>query len=177
MAENENDTENEEETEAPAKGGLVKKLIFAGAGLVLVAVGIVVGPMLLSGDEDGAEGEEGEAAEVAEVPKGPPIYQSLHPPMVVNFRSEAGDSHFMQVTMEVMSRDQGAINALREHTPVVRNSLILLYGNAVYEEVQTREGKERMLADGLAEIRRVMEEQTGSGDTIEALYFTALVIQ
>ena len=180
MAENENDndSENEEETEASAGGGgLVKKLIFAGAGLVLVAVGIVVGPMLLGGDEEGVEGEDGETAEVAEPAKGPPIYQSLHPPMVVNFRSEAGDSHFMQVTMEVMSRDQGAINALREHTPVIRNSLILLYGNAVYEEIQTREGKERMLADGLAEIRRVMEEQTGDGDAVEALYFTALVIQ
>ncbi len=34
-----------------------------------------------------------------------------------------------------------------------------------------------MLADGLAEIRRVMEEQAGDGDAVEALYFTALVIQ
>ena len=171
MAENE-----EEETEAPAEGGgLTRKLIFAGAGLVLVAIGIVVGPMLLSGEDEGAGGEE--TAEAEEPAKGPPIYQSLHPPMVVNFRSEAGDSHFMQVTMEVMSRDQSAINALREHTPVIRNSLILLYGNAVYEEIQTREGKERMLADGLAEIRRVMDEQTGDGDAVEALYFTALVIQ
>ncbi len=170
--------ENEEETEAPEEkqgGGLVKKLIFAGAGLVLVVVGIVVGPMLLGGDEESAEGEETE--EAAEPVSGPPIYQSLHPPLVVNFQSEAGDSHFMQITMEVMSRDQGVINGVREHTPVIRNNLILLFGNAVYEEIQTREGKEQMLADGLDEIRRVMEQQTGEGDGVEALYFTALVIQ
>ena len=166
--------EEEKDTEAPAKGGMGKTLILAGAGLVLVAVGIFVGPMLIGGDEP-AEGEEGEVAEAPS--SGPPIYQSLHPPLVVNFQSESGESHFMQITMEVMSRDQGAINAVREHTPVIRNSLILLYGNAVYEAVATREGKEQMLADGLAEIRRILDEQEGDGEAVEALYFTALVIQ
>ena len=170
MAEN----ETEQETEAKG-GGLVKKLAFAGVGLVLVAVGIFVGPMFMGGEEP-AEGEEGEDA-VAEVASGPPIYQSLHPPLVVNFKSELGDSHFMQITMEVMSRDQGVINSVREHTPVIRNNLILLYGNAVYETIQTREGKEQMLADGLAEIRRVIDENAGDGEAVEALYFTALVIQ
>ncbi len=168
--------EEEKDTEAPEKsGGMGKTLMLAGAGLVLVAVGIFVGPMLIGGDEEPAEGEDGEV--VAEKSSGPPIYQSLHPPLVVNFQSETGDSHFMQITMEVMSRDQGAINAVREHTPVIRNSLILLYGNAVYEAVTTREGKEQMLADGLAEIQRILDEQDSDGEAVEALYFTALVIQ
>jgi len=178
MAEEQTETEAEAEgEEQPKSGGLVKKLIFAGLGLVLVAVGIFIGPMLIGGgeEEEMAEGETPE--EAVEVPSGPPIYQSLHPPLVVNLQSEAGDSHFMQITMEVMSRNQGVINSIREHTPVIRNSLILLYGNVMYESVQTREGKEEMLADGLDEIRRVMRETTGEGEDIEALYFTALVIQ
>ena len=175
MAEENTETEAEAE-EQPKGGGLVKKLIFAGLALVLVAVGIFIGPMLLGGGEE--EMAEGEAAEEsAEVPSAPPIYQSLHPPLVVNLKSEAGDSHFMQITMEVMSRNQGVINSIREHTPVIRNSLILLYGNVLYESVQTREGKEEMLATGLEEIRRVMQETTGKSEHIEALYFTALVIQ
>lgn len=168
--------EEETDIEAPAKGGgMGKTLILAGAGLVLVALGIFVGPMLLGGGDEPAEGEDGEFAEAPS--SGPPIYQSLHPPLVVNFQSETGNAHFMQITMEVMSRDQGAINAVREHTPVIRNGLILLYGNAVYEAVTTREGKEQMLADGLAEIRRILDEQDSNGDAVEALYFTALVIQ
>jgi len=175
MAEEQTETEAEEQ---PKGGGLVKKLIFAGLGLVLVAVGIFIGPMLLGGGDGEEATADGEAAEeVAEVPSGPPIYQSLHPPLVVNVKSEGGDSHFMQITMEVMSRNQGVINSIREHTPVIRNSLILLYGNVMYESVQTREGKEEMLADGLDEIRRVMQETTGESEHIEALYFTALVIQ
>ena len=163
---------SEEETQAEnASGGGMKKLMLAGIGVVLLGVGAFAGLTFLK--DEPAEGEE--QAEEAP-PNKPAIYQSLHPPMVVNFKDSLGDSHFMQVTMEVMSRDQEAINAVRDHTPVIRNSLILLYSNAVYEEVTTREGKEKMLADGLAEIQRVMTEQTGEPG-VEAVYFTALVIQ
>lgn len=77
-----------------------------------------------------------------------------------------------------MSRDQGVINLLREHTPAIRNALILLFSSAVYDEVTTREGKEALLAQGLAEIKRVMNEVTGKEvEGIEAAYFSALVIQ
>ena len=82
----------------------------------------------------------------------------------------------MQITMEVMARDQGVINAVREHTPVIRNALILLYSGAVYDEVTTLDGKEKMLADGLEKIQGVMTEQIGEPG-VEAVYFTALVIQ
>lgn len=170
MAEEDTATENAEEP----KGGKMKMILFGVIGLVLVSGGMFAGMMFLGGDES-ADGEA--VAEEAAPAKGPAIYQSLHPPLVVNFRNETGDTHFMQITMEVMSRDQGVINAVREHIPVIRNGLILLYGQSVYEEVTTREGKEQMLADGLAEIQRIMTEETGDGSGVEAVYFTALVIQ
>ena len=168
MAEEENATESA----AESGGGMKKILIFAGIGLVLVGAAVFAGITFL-GDEEPAEGAEVAEAEPSE---GPALYQSLHPPLVVNFKDKVGDSHFMQITMEVMARDQNVINSVREHTPVIRNSLILLYSGAVYEEVTTRDGKEQMLADGLAEIQKVMDEQIGEPG-VEALYFTALVIQ
>lgn len=169
MAEEEKDTE----TVAESGGGLMKKLMLAGAGLALLGAG-VFGGMMFFGEE--APAEDAEAAEQAAASDGPALYTSLHPPLVVNFRDSVGDSHFMQVTMEVMSRDQNAINAVREHTAVIRNSLILLYSGVIYEEITSREGKEKMLADGLAEIQKVMTEQFGEPG-VEAVYFTALVIQ
>ena len=75
-----------------------------------------------------------------------------------------------------MSRDQNVINTVRDNIPMIRNALILLYSGSVYEEVTTREGKQEMLADGLAEIRSVMAETTDE-ELIEAVYFTSLVIQ
>ena len=167
--------EEDTSTEAAASGGgMMQKLMFAGIGLVLVGAG-VVGGMTFFGGEAPAEGDA--AAEEEEAPGGgPAFYTSLHPPLVVNFKDSAGDSHFMQITMEVMAREQTTINSVREHTPVIRNALILLYSGAVYEEVTTREGKEKMLADGLAEIQKVMTEKIGEPG-VEAVYFTALVIQ
>jgi flagellar FliL protein len=167
--------EEEKDTEAAAEsgGGLMKKLMLAGAGVALLGAGVFGGMTFFGGDAP-AEGAE-EAAEAAPA-DGPALYTSLHPPLVVNFKDSVGDSHFMQVTMEVMSRDQNAINSVREHVAVIRNSLILLYSGVIYEEIITREGKEKMLADGLAEIQRVMTEQTGEPGA-EAVYFTALVIQ
>ncbi len=120
--------------------------------------------------------DEEAVAEEAAPGDGPALYTSLHPPLVVNFKDSVGESHYMQITMEVMARDQNIINSVREHTPVIRNALILLYSGAVYEEVTTRDGKEKMLADGLAEIQKVMTEQVGEPG-VEAVYFTALVIQ
>ncbi len=165
--------EEETQTEEPqaSGGGMMKKLLFAGIGVVLLGVGAFVGLTFMK--DEPADGEE----LVEEAPaRGPAIYQSLHPPLVVNFKDSAGDTHFMQATMEVMSRDQEVINAVRDHTPVIRNSLIMLFSNAVYEDVTTREGKEKLLEDGLAEIQRVMLEEADT-EGIEAVYFTALVIQ
>lgn len=168
MAEEDNATDNA----AGSGGGMMKKLLFAGIGLLLLGAGVFAGITLIGGDEP-ADGEEVAETEPA---GGPALYTSLHPPLVVNFKDSAGDSHFMQITMEVMAREQNVINSVREHTPVIRNSLILLYSGAVYEEVTTREGKEKMLADGLVEIQKVMTEQIGEPG-VEAVYFTALVIQ
>jgi len=162
--------EDTQATEEQSGGGMMKKLLFVGVGVVLLGVGAFVGLTFMKGEPEGEETAE------AEPEKKPAIYQSLHPPLVVNFKDSAGDAHFMQITMEVMSRDQAAINAVREHVPVIRNALILLFSSAVYDEVTTTEGKEKLLSDGLAEIQRVMTEETGEPG-IEALYFTALVIQ
>jgi len=172
MAEEANDTENAEGAEKP-KGGMMKKLIFAVIALIVVGGGVFAG-MTFLGDDEPVEGEE--IAEEGNDVTAPPLYQSLHPPLVVNFKDSGGDSHFMQVTMEVMARDQEVINAVREHAPVIRNALILLYSGAIYDEVTSRDGKKQMLADGLAEIRSVMTEQIGEPG-VEAVYFTALVIQ
>ena len=166
--------EEEIQEEGAKKGGMGKMLMFAGIGILLVVVGIFVGPMVMNSD-DPAAGAEGEEA-AAEVSNKPPIYQTLHPPLVINFKDEAGEAHFMQITMEVMSRDQNVINLVRDHTPAIRNALILLYGQSIYEEVVTLEGQQQMLENGLAEIQRVVLETTGESG-VEALYFTALVVQ
>jgi flagellar FliL protein len=159
-------------------GGLIKKLIMAAAGIVLLAIGVFGGPLvlnMLAPADDGAV--EDEVALVESKPAdGPALYQSLLPPLVINIYDANGDPHFMQMSMEAMARDQDVVNKIREHAPVIRNNLILLYGSASYESVNTREGKQKLLNDGLAEIQAILKPDIGS-KKVEALYFTALVVQ
>ena len=165
------------EEAAPEKSaGMLKMLMFGGAGIALLAIGIVAGPAVINMISP-ADGADDEAAEEVAVDKSKPeIYQSLHPPLVVNFKDAYGDGHFMQITLEVMARDQDVINAVREHTPVIRSNLILMFGSAQYESVVTREGKVAMLNDALAEIQKIMQERIGRPG-VEGVYFTNLVIQ
>ena len=161
--------------ESKKSGGLLKLIAFGVVGIVLLGAGILAGPSVMNMFAS-SEGPETESDEPAPPADGPPIYQSLHPPLIVNLKDAAGDAHYMQITMEVMSREQTVINGVREHTAAIRNALILLYSGAIYEKIVTRSGKEQMLADGLTAIQKVIRETTGESG-VEAIYFTALVIQ
>ena len=162
--------------EEPAGGGMKKMLILGGAAVVLLIAGFIAGPAIRNMITAPAV-EEGENAEETVVKvSGPAIYQSLQPPLVVNLTDGFGDSHFMQITLEVMAREQDVINAVREHTPAIRSALILFFGTAKYEEVVTREGKEKLLKDALAEIQGVMKQRIGKPG-VEAAYFTSLIVQ
>ena len=167
------DEENEEQA-AEAGGGKKKLILFGVIGLVLLGAGIFAGPLvmnMISPPEEVAE-EDSQKSDKAK----PELFASLHPPLIVNFKDALGDPHYMQITMEVMARDQAVIDAVKAHIPVIRNGLILLYGASVYEEVITTEGKEKMLEDGLRKVQELMSTRTDEGN-IEALYFTSLVIQ
>lgn len=167
-------TDDEANTEAAsAPRGSARKLFIGSAIVILLAAGIAVAVML---PKDSPSESDGNIPAAVASTSQPAFYLSLHPPLVVNLTDAFGAAHFMQITLEVMARKQDVINALREHTPVIRNSLILLYGSEMYEDVVTREGKEKMLAAGLAEIRKVMKEQGGITG-VEAVYFTSLIIQ
>ncbi len=173
MADEENNTE-----EAP-KGGKGKTIIMAVAAVALLGIGIFAGPMVQDmiggGEEPVADEAEAEAPEV--VAKGKDaIYQGIHPPLLINFTDDRGKSRFLQISLELMTRDAEVVEAIKAHTPVIRNNLILLYGDVDYDEVSTRAGKAEMLEMALTEINGILTEQTGKPG-VEAVYFTNLVVQ
>ena len=165
----------EQAVEEAPKGGK-GKLIITGVVMVLLAVGgWFANPIIMNMINPPPEGEEGEVVEEAPTPK-PALFASLHPPLVVNFDDGFGDTHFMQMTLEVMARDQGIIEHVRNHSAVIRNNLILLFSNVTYEAVTTREGKQEMLDAALVEIQDIIKSETGETG-VEAVYFTGLIIQ
>src|SRR3546814_1794910 len=67
---------------------------------------------------------EGDAAPAAK-PKDPPNYVPLDPAFVVNL--EADDTRFLQVQVQLMTRDAHAVDILKLHEPRIRNALLMLF--------------------------------------------------
>ncbi len=143
-------------------------LLMAGGTVgVLFATGVMGSP------PDAAAEQTAEVAE--EPPPAPPVYLPLEPVIVVNLRGE-GSTSYLQAGVEIMARGQEVITAVQEHMPVVRNNLLLLLGSQTYDDIDDRQGKDRLRERAREEINRVLAEQGLEGE-VEAVYFTSFVLQ
>lgn len=106
----------------------------------------------------------------------PAQYYKLDPAFVVNFEAEQL-VRFLQVTVELMTRDPAVIDLLKLHDPMIRNDLLLLLSNQQYAVISTAAGKETLRAEALETVRRIVDREGGNGGAIEAVYFTSFVMQ
>lgn len=175
-------------TEEDKKGGGIGKTIGMAVGMFVLVVAAqfvtgIVGCMVLPGmmpgcaqhsAEAGAEGKEGEEA----APKGPPIYHAFDPPLVVSFQ-EQGAMRFLQATVEVMARDDESIKAVQAHMPVIRNNLLNLFSGKGFAELTSRDGKENLRKECLAEVQKILQANSTEEHpvSVEDLYFTSFVVQ
>ncbi|MBN4079189.1 flagellar basal body-associated FliL family protein, partial [Beggiatoa alba] len=87
-----------------------------------------------------------------------------------------GKARFLQITVEVMTRDVTVPDKVKLHMPVIRNNLMLLFSDQSYDSVSTLEGKESLREEALEVVQQILEEETGDPG-IEAVYFTSFVMQ
>ncbi len=159
----------------------IKMLLIGALGIILLGGGTVatlyftgvIGGKAVVAKPDGGESEEQQAQ--AGEPRKPQIYHPLEPPFVVNFNDDS-DVRFMQVTLQIATRDPAVIDQVKEHAPAIRNNLVMLFSNQEPAVLNTREGKEMLRTQTLEEVRKVLEEQTGEGG-VENVYFTSFVMQ
>ncbi len=116
------------------------------------------------------------AADAKDAEKAPALYVALDPPFVVNFEAEQL-VRFLQVTVQVMSRDPATVDLIKSNDPVVRNDLLLLLGNQSYATISSREGKEKLRQQALEAVRKVVTNAGGKAAKVEAIYFTSFVMQ
>lgn len=153
--------------------------IGTGTGLGLYFAGVFggggEGEVQLGPDGKPVLGEDGKPVLVKpEAPPKPPIYIAMEP-LVVNFERN-GRIGFMQAQIQLMTREPTAQAAVSQHLPVIRNNLLLLLSSKKYEDVASREGKEQLRAEALAEINKVLD-QFKVEHKVEDLYFTGFVMQ
>jgi len=173
--------EGAETAAASGKGGGMMKMLGTGFGLfVLMILSGLISPILgckiMPGAMPGCLAGEPVAENAdAEEAKAPPQYLALDPPLVVSFEDRSA-IRFLQVTVEVMARDEESIQAVQTHTPVIRNNLLMLMGGQTLSDLTKTEGKEKLRQAALAEVQRILTENTGKPG-IEDLYFTSFVVQ
>ena len=180
--------DEEESPPKPSKKPGILKWALIGLGLVLlvaISVGtsiLVMRDMLRSSTaapaaEDRATDQAAKHQEEKAKPKEAkaPIYYKLDPPFVVNFQGQNG-SRFLQVTIELMTYDPDVVPAIEQHMPVIRNNLVFLLSSVGSDQISTLEGKQKLRADTLAEIQRVLKDKIGKPG-VEEVYFTSIVMQ
>lgn len=160
-----------------------KLLIIIGAAVVLLGISGAATLFLtgaLSGDQqvaEAAQADKPKAGDKAKEPvaKAPLNYIPLDPPFVVNFAGDT-DIRFLQVTVEVGTRDPDMVERIKEQRPAIRNNLVMLFSNQDPYALNTREGKEKLRTDALGEIQKVMKQETGRAG-VESVFFTSFVMQ
>ena len=123
--------------------------------------------------DDKAAAKQAKAEPVVKLPA---QYVEMDPPFVVNF--EPGSSaRFLQITVQLMTREPEMVEFLHHNAPRIRNDLLLLFGNKHVDEVASQEGKEALRAAALETVRHVVTDEGGKGEAVEAVYFTSFVMQ
>jgi flagellar FliL protein len=173
------------EAAKPAGGGIAKTAGMVAGLFVLMIVSQLVTPILgckfMSGVMPGCPAHEapkstdGKPAAKPAKSKEPPQYLAFDPPLVVSFQDQS-TMRFLQVTVEVMGRSEETLAAVKTHMPVIRNNLLMMLGGRNMQQLTDREGKEKLRQEALAEVQRILKENTGKPG-VEDLYFTSFVVQ
>jgi flagellar FliL protein len=130
---------------------------------------------MLGGEEKIAEEGEEEVEEKVAETKQPLNYIPLDPAFVVNFGDDS-EVRFLQITIELGTRQSEMVDQVKEHRPAIRNNLVMLFSNQDPLALNTREGKEKLREETLVEVQKVLEDETGDPG-VEKVFFTSFVMQ
>lgn len=173
MAENETEAS---EAAPQAKLGMMQLLMIVGIVLVTEVAVLFAWESLRpppQPPDPALESEEAAATSVADLE--PANYLPLDPALVVNLQGD-GESHFLQTTIQLMTRNKEVYEAAKTHSPAIRNALIMLFGTVNHNDITTLEGKEKVREEARVVADEVLMELSGQ-QGIDALYLTSFVIQ
>jgi len=162
---------------AGPKGSKTKLFIILAVVLVLIVGGGVAG-LYFAGvspfaQQSAEAGEQGAGEEDAS--KGAAIYVDVPPAFTVNLQGNS-KARFLQVSVQALTRESDVEASIKQHLPMIRNKLVLLFSGKTSQELGTIEGKETLRKEARAAIQTVLKSETGKGG-VEAVFFTSFVMQ
>nr|WP_269670573.1 flagellar basal body-associated FliL family protein [Stenotrophomonas sp. SY1] len=166
------DKKNKTETAAEATGKSRRPLLVT-ALIALFAAGAAGGGVWYFTQGNTAKAA---AAKPAAKTPAPAQYFALDPAFVVNLNGPIDGPRYLQVEVQLMTRDPLALQALQTHAPAIRAKLLMLFSQVEPAQIADRAGKEKLQASALAEVQKLMKVETGSKSADELL-FTSFVTQ
>ena len=168
--------EDEDGDKEEAKGGGKKKLIIMILAVLLLGGGGVGGSLFFMGMLGGGSGEATtEDIEEHKEVKTVPIYFAFPQAFTVNFETDQG-LRFLQISVEIMSYDQAAIDAVGVHMPVIKNNILLLLSSQTFGDLVSVDGKKEIRQRMLNEIQAILDKYK-TESSVEEIYFTNFVMQ
>ena len=116
-----------------------------------------------------------EAAKEEEAAKAAAIYVDLHPAFTVNLQGKS-KARFLQASVQVLTREPKVEEQIKQHSPMIRNQLMLLFSGKTSQDLRTVEGKETLQNEARSAIENVLKSESGKGG-VEAVFFTSFVMQ
>ena len=170
MAE-EADNENADEEAKPAGGKT--KLIFIILGAILLIGGSIGGTLMIVGS--GTDTAEADVEESVEVSRGDASYIDLKPAFTVNLAPE-DPVGFLQISMQVLTFNDDVAEELEKHKPLIRNNLVVLFGQQNSADLRVIEGKQQLQKSALETVQSVINKH-GTGGEVDNVFFTSFVMQ
>lgn len=162
------DAEGKEKTKS-SKTGLIIKL-----AIILALAGAAVGAWFVFGKKT-APDDKDDAAATQTLPA-PALYFAIDPAFVVNLNGSLDGPRYLQVEVQLMTRDPAALKSLQSNAPAIRARLLLLFSQVQPEQINQRATIEKLQADALAEVQKLMMTEAGT-KCAESLLFTSFVTQ
>ena len=104
-----------------------------------------------------------------------PIYFSLEPAFVVNLQG-GNAKHFLQVQVDLMSRDALDFEKVEKYSIRVRNDLLMLFASVTRDELMMPNGRVELQKRALEATNNILKQESGKG-SVEAVYFSKFVMQ
>ena len=162
----------EEAVEEAASGGKLKMILIIISALILVGGSIAGILLMVGGDDDSAEIE---VEEEVVVTLDDPTYIDLKPAFTVNLAPE-DPVGFLQISIQVLTFNDDVAKDLEKHKPMIRNNLLVLFGQQKSAELRAPEGKEKLQKSALEAVQTIVNEH-GSGGEVDNVFFTSFVMQ
>jgi flagellar FliL protein len=188
MAKVDEDLDLDVESGKKKGGGKMKSIIiFSVIGILLIGLSITLTLVLIGGDKEAAPGSAQHAEESATesqkktdeaaAASGDSVaYLDLSPAFVVNLDGKESDVRYLQINMSVMVAQEGDLEMVKTHMPVLRHHLNMLFSSLDFNDISDREGKNKLTDETLKVVQDALQEAAGKS-LVKAVYFNSIVGQ